>query len=163
VAVALTDGLDKLTASRSAADVRSMLNALLHTLNSAAISQGVEPVVVANSTLAKGNLTIAARAQEGVGHRAAGAWGGHPARTGPRRGDRGWTRRAQPGRTRRSQMLRNSWFVISMKNDWKVILPFERGKEKRKQRNQPNLQVGANIICYIPEGVRHRCQDKYQN
>jgi hypothetical protein len=29
-----------------------------------------------------------AREREGVGHRAAGAWGGHPARAGPRRGDR---------------------------------------------------------------------------
>jgi class 3 adenylate cyclase len=44
VAVALIDGLDLLTAKRSAAEIRSILNALLEALNSTAISQGVEPV-----------------------------------------------------------------------------------------------------------------------
>jgi class 3 adenylate cyclase len=44
VTVALIDGLDMLTANRSAAEVRSILNALLDALNSTAISQGVEPV-----------------------------------------------------------------------------------------------------------------------
>jgi class 3 adenylate cyclase len=44
VTVALIDGLDRLTANRSAAEVRSILNALLDALNSTAISQGVEPV-----------------------------------------------------------------------------------------------------------------------
>jgi class 3 adenylate cyclase len=44
VAVALIDGLDMLAANRSAADVRSILNALLDALNSAAASHGVETV-----------------------------------------------------------------------------------------------------------------------
>jgi class 3 adenylate cyclase len=44
VAVALIDGLDMLTANRSAADVRNILNALLAMLNSTAITHGVEPV-----------------------------------------------------------------------------------------------------------------------
>ena len=44
VAIALIDGLDMLTANRSAAEIRSILNALLEALNSTAISQGVEPV-----------------------------------------------------------------------------------------------------------------------
>jgi class 3 adenylate cyclase len=44
VAVALIDGLDTLAADRSAADLRSILNALLDALNTAATSQGVEPV-----------------------------------------------------------------------------------------------------------------------
>src|SRR3984957_13957368 len=44
VAVALIDGLDVLTVNRSAADVRNILNALFAALNSAAITQGVEPV-----------------------------------------------------------------------------------------------------------------------
>ena len=44
VAVALIDGLEMLASNRSAADVRTILNALLDTLNSAATSQGVEPV-----------------------------------------------------------------------------------------------------------------------
>jgi class 3 adenylate cyclase len=44
VAVALIDGLDVLTANRSAADVRNILNALFAALDSAAINQGVEPV-----------------------------------------------------------------------------------------------------------------------
>ncbi len=44
VAVALIDGLDLLTANRSAADVRNILNALFAALNSTAIGQGVEPV-----------------------------------------------------------------------------------------------------------------------
>jgi class 3 adenylate cyclase len=44
VAVALIDGLDMLAANRSAAEVRIILNTLLDALNSAAISQGVEPV-----------------------------------------------------------------------------------------------------------------------
>ena len=44
VAVALIDGLDTLAADRSAAELRSILNALLDALNNAATSQGVEPV-----------------------------------------------------------------------------------------------------------------------
>ena len=44
VVVALIDGLEMLAANRSAADVRTILNALLDALNSAATSQGVEPV-----------------------------------------------------------------------------------------------------------------------
>jgi len=44
VAVALIDGLDVLTVNRSAADVRNILNALFAALNSAATTQGVEPV-----------------------------------------------------------------------------------------------------------------------
>jgi class 3 adenylate cyclase len=44
VAVALIDGLELLAANRSAAEVRTILNALLDALNSAATSQGVEPV-----------------------------------------------------------------------------------------------------------------------
>jgi class 3 adenylate cyclase len=44
VAVALIDGLEMLAANRSAADVRTILNALLDALNSAATSLGVEPV-----------------------------------------------------------------------------------------------------------------------
>jgi class 3 adenylate cyclase len=44
VAVALIDGLDPLTVNRSAAEVRNILNALFVALNSAAITQGVEPV-----------------------------------------------------------------------------------------------------------------------
>jgi class 3 adenylate cyclase len=44
VAVALIDGLDVLTVNRSAADVRTILNALFAALNGAAIAQGVEPV-----------------------------------------------------------------------------------------------------------------------
>jgi class 3 adenylate cyclase len=44
VAVALIDGLDMLATDRSAADLRTILNALLDALNSAAVSQGVEPV-----------------------------------------------------------------------------------------------------------------------
>jgi class 3 adenylate cyclase len=44
VAVALIDGLDMLAVDRSAADLRSILNALLDVLNSTATSQGVEPV-----------------------------------------------------------------------------------------------------------------------
>jgi class 3 adenylate cyclase len=44
VAVALIDGLEMLAADRSAADLRSILNALLDVLNSTATSQGVEPV-----------------------------------------------------------------------------------------------------------------------
>ena len=44
VVVALIDGLEMLASNRSAADVRTILNALLDTLNSAATSQGVEPV-----------------------------------------------------------------------------------------------------------------------
>ena len=44
VAVALIDGLEMLAANRSAADLRTILNALLDALNSAATSQGVEPV-----------------------------------------------------------------------------------------------------------------------
>jgi class 3 adenylate cyclase len=44
VAVALIDGLDMLAANRSAGDVRSILNALLDALNSAAASHGVETV-----------------------------------------------------------------------------------------------------------------------
>jgi class 3 adenylate cyclase len=44
VAVALIDGLDSLSSNRSAAEVRVILNALMDALNSAATSQGVEPV-----------------------------------------------------------------------------------------------------------------------
>jgi len=44
VAVGLIDGLELLAANRSAAEVRTILNALLDALNSAATSQGVEPV-----------------------------------------------------------------------------------------------------------------------
>jgi len=44
VAVVLIDGLDTLAANRSAGDVRSILNALLDALNSAATSHGVETV-----------------------------------------------------------------------------------------------------------------------
>jgi class 3 adenylate cyclase len=44
VAVALIDGLEMLAANRTAAEVRTILNALLDALNSAAASQGVEPV-----------------------------------------------------------------------------------------------------------------------
>jgi class 3 adenylate cyclase len=44
VAVALIDGLDMLAANRSAGDVRSILNALLDALSSAAASHGVETV-----------------------------------------------------------------------------------------------------------------------
>ena len=44
MAVTLIDGLDTLAANRSAADVRAILNALLDALNSAANTQGVEPV-----------------------------------------------------------------------------------------------------------------------
>jgi class 3 adenylate cyclase len=44
VAVTLIDGLEMLTANRSATEVRNILNALFAALNSAAITQGVEPV-----------------------------------------------------------------------------------------------------------------------
>jgi class 3 adenylate cyclase len=44
VAVALIDGLDMLAANRTAGEVRSILNALLDALNSAAASHGVETV-----------------------------------------------------------------------------------------------------------------------
>ena len=44
VAVAWIDGLDMLAANRSAAEIRTMLNALLDALNNAAASHGVEPV-----------------------------------------------------------------------------------------------------------------------
>ena len=44
VVVALIDGLDTLAADRSAEDLHAILNALLDALNSAAASQGVEPV-----------------------------------------------------------------------------------------------------------------------
>jgi class 3 adenylate cyclase len=44
VVVALIDGLDTLAADRSAEDLHAILNALLDALNSAAASQGLEPV-----------------------------------------------------------------------------------------------------------------------
>jgi class 3 adenylate cyclase len=44
VAVTLIDGLEMLTVNRSATEVRNILNALFAALNSAAITQGVEPV-----------------------------------------------------------------------------------------------------------------------
>ncbi len=44
VAVALIDGLDTLAADRSATELRTILNALLGALNSAASTQGVEPL-----------------------------------------------------------------------------------------------------------------------
>ena len=42
---------------------------------------------------------------------------------------------------------------------WKVYKP-EGGY---RVFEQANLQIGANITCDIPEGVRHWCEDEYQN
>jgi sirohydrochlorin ferrochelatase len=46
------------------------------------VTAGGDRVVVANSTLAKGNLTIRPRQREGVGYRTADVRGGYSARAG---------------------------------------------------------------------------------
>ena len=64
-------------------------------------------VVVANSTLSEEQpQDCGERKREGVGHRAANAWGANPARASTRCGVGSWAYRARPGRTGRSPMLR---------------------------------------------------------